>query len=218
MVLVKKKAPEILLDGVDSHGSFVKFSLYEQLEKNNVKGAVLFFYPLDFTFVCPTELIKLNESFDAFQERGILLVGISIDSKFSHKAWREKSIKDGGIGELDYTLLSDINKTTSRNYEILIENEQYFNEDVDMSEVTREVDEIALRATFFIDSEGTVRHQSINDLPIGRNIDEILRIIDAWKYHEKHGEVCPAGWSKGDSGMEANDSGLKDYMSSHIKE
>lgn len=217
MVLVKKKAPEILLDGVDSNGSFVKFSLYEQLEKSNIKGAVLFFYPLDFTFVCPTELIKLNESFSAFQERGILLVGISVDSKFSHKAWREKPIKDGGIGSLDYTLLSDINKTTARNYEILIENEQYFNEDSE-DEVVKEVDEIALRATFFIDSQGIIRHQSINDLPIGRNIDEILRIIDAWKYHEKHGEVCPAGWKKGDEGMEATDSGLKDYISSHIKE
>ena len=217
MVLVKKKAPEILLDGVDANCSFIKFSLYEQLKKSHIKGVVLFFYPLNFTFVCPTELIKLNESFKAFDGRGILLVGISIDSKFSHQEWREKSVKDGGIGDLDYTLLSDINKTTSRNYEILIENERYFDE-CSEDKIIREVDEIALRATFFIDSEGIVRHQSINDLPIGRNIDEILRIIDAWRYHEKHGEVCPADWKKGDVGMEATESGLKDYMSSHIKE
>jgi len=213
MTLIRKKAPDILLDGVDAKGSFVSFSLYEQLEKNSTKGVLLFFYPLDFTFVCPTELIKLNEAFGAFQERGIIVVGISVDSKFSHKAWREKDVKDGGVGHLNYTLLSDINKTTARNYGVLIENEMNFDDNID--EVQKEVDEIALRSTIFIDSEGIVRYQSTNDLPIGRNIDEIIRIIDAWKFHEKNGEVCPVNWKQGDSGMEATEEGLKDYMSSH---
>ncbi len=195
-VLVGKSAPEIYLEGVDGKGNFIQLSLSEKLKK--YEGVVLFFYPLDFTFVCPTELIQLHEMFDQFHKRGILLLGINTDSKYSHAAWRKTDVTKGGIGDIGYVLLSDYKKEVSKSYGILFEEKG-----------------VAFRATFFIDSKGIVRHQSVNDLPIGRNIDEIVRIIDAWKFHEKNGEVCPVNWKKGDRGMEATEEGLEDYIASN---
>lgn len=197
-VLVGKNAPEIELEGVNYDGDSIQFSLSEQLRKHK-GGAVLFFYPLDFTFVCPTELIKLNELYEKFQNCGVLLVGINTDSKFSHIAWRNTNIKNGGIGNISYTLLSDYKKEVTSEYGVLFEEKG-----------------VAFRATFYIDKDGIVRHQSVNDLPLGRNIEEILRIIDAWKHHEKHGEVCPVNWKAGEAGMEATNEGLKDYVASHL--
>lgn len=198
--LVGKIAPEFQIEGVNRDGEFINFCLSEAL-KNSKNGIVLFFYPLDFTFVCPTELVRLSQLYPEFQRRGVTVVGINTDSKFSHLAWRNQTVQEGGIGELNYILLSDYCKTVTREYGVLLEGKG-----------------VALRATFYIDAEGVVRHQSVNDLPIGRSIDEILRIIDAWDFHMKYGEVCPVDWKRGDSGMQPTQDGVKDYAMSHIEQ
>ena len=197
--LVGKSAPDFELEGVDRSGEFTKFCLSDKLREKDAKGGlVLFFYPLNFTFVCPTELVKLHEMYAKFQERSVALVGINTDSKFAHLAWRKQPVQDGGIGEVGYTLLSDYCKTVTKEYGVLSEEKG-----------------VAFRATFYIDSKGIVRYQAVNDLPIGRNIDEILRVVDAWKFHEKHGEVCPVNWKSGESGMEATEEGLRDYVNTN---
>ncbi len=149
---------------------------------------------------CPTELISLNNRISEFAKRDVEVIGVSVDSKFSHYQWRKTSVSNGGIGEISYTLVSDIKKSISRDYEVLYD------------------DSIALRATFVIDGKFIVRHQSVNDLPLGRNIDEFIRIVDAIKHNEKHGEVCPAGWKKGKPAMQASDEGVTDYLNSYSEE
>jgi peroxiredoxin (alkyl hydroperoxide reductase subunit C) len=198
--LVGKIAPEFQIEGVNHNGEFINFSLSETL-RHSKNGIVLFFYPLDFTFVCPTELVRLSQLHSEFQRRGVVVVGINTDSKFSHLAWRNQSVQEGGIGELNYTLLSDYKKNVTSQYGVLLEDRG-----------------VALRATFYIDTDGIVRHQSVNDLPMGRNIDEILRIVDAWDFHIKNGEVCPVDWKKGDSGMQPTNDGVKDYAMSHSEQ
>lgn len=161
------------------------------------KYAVLFFYPLDFTFVCPTEIIAFSNRIDAFHERNTVVVGISVDSHFCHLAWRNTPLKSGGIGDIAYPLVSDISKSISRDYGVLIE------------------DSISLRATFIIDKNFIIRHATVNDLPIGRSVEEVLRIVDAVQHSDEHGEVCPAGWNRSKDALQPNQESIADYLSSH---
>jgi peroxiredoxin (alkyl hydroperoxide reductase subunit C) len=194
-MLVTKKAPDFTATTVLGNNQIVdNFNLYENLGE---KGAVLFFYPLDFTFVCPSEIIAFDHRLDEFTARGINVIGVSVDSQFSHFAWKNTPVKEGGIGQVRYPLVADLNKQISRDYDVL------FGESV------------ALRGSFLIDKDGTVRHAVINDLPLGRNIDEMLRMIDAMLFTNEHGEVCPAGWAKGDAGMKASTEGVAEYLASH---
>jgi peroxiredoxin (alkyl hydroperoxide reductase subunit C) len=191
-VLVGKKAPGITAPAVMADGSINNsFSLSDY----QGKYIVLFFYPLDFTFVCPTELIAFSHRIDEFESRGVQVFGCSIDSQFTHLAWRNTPVENGGIGPIKYPLIADIKHQICRDYDV----------ELDPAGV-------ALRGSFLIDREGVVRHQVVNDLPLGRNIDEMLRMIDALQFHEKHGEVCPAGWKKGDQGMVADGEGVAAYL------
>ncbi|AHX11478.1 ahpC/TSA family protein [Neorickettsia helminthoeca str. Oregon] len=197
-VLVGKKAIDFTAKAVMKGGSFCDdFNLQEQLLG---KYGVLFFYPLDFTFVCPTEIIAFNNRISAFTERDAVVIGVSVDSHFSHAAWRNSSVKDGGIGEIEYPLVSDLKKSISRDYQVLID------------------DSVALRATFIIDPDFNVRSAAVNDLNIGRNVDEILRILDALRHSAEYGEVCPAGWNKGKEAMRATHEGVSDYLASNKDE
>ena len=164
------------------------------------KYVVLFFYPLDFTFVCPTEILTFNKKIAEFRERGVEVVGVSVDSQFSHLAWKGTPIDQGGIGDLDYPLVADLTKQISRDYGVLLEGAG-----------------VALRGTFLIDKEGVVKHMVVNDLGLGRNIDEALRMVDALQYHEKHGEVCPANWRDGEDAMKPTSEGVADYLGKHLK-
>jgi peroxiredoxin (alkyl hydroperoxide reductase subunit C) len=197
-MLVTKKAPDFTATTVLGNNQIVdNFNLYENLGE---KGAVLFFYPLDFTFVCPSELIAFDHRLDAFTERGINVIGVSVDSQFSHFAWKNTPVNQGGIGQVRYPLVADLTKQISRDYDVLLG------------------DSVALRGSFLLDKDGTVRHAVINDLPLGRNIDEMLRMIDAMLFTNEHGEVCPAGWAKGDAGMKASTEGVAEYLSAHAEE
>ncbi|WP_298693744.1 peroxiredoxin [uncultured Sulfuricurvum sp.] len=197
-MLVTKKAPDFTATTVLGNNQIVdNFNLYENLGE---KGAVLFFYPLDFTFVCPSEIIAFDHRLDEFTARGINVIGVSVDSQFSHFAWKNTPVKEGGIGQVRYPLVADLNKQISRDYDVL------FGESV------------ALRGSFLIDKDGTIRHAVINDLPLGRNIDEMLRMIDAMLFTNEHGEVCPAGWNKGDTGMKASTEGVAEYLAAHAEE
>jgi peroxiredoxin (alkyl hydroperoxide reductase subunit C) len=160
---------------------------------------VLFFYPLDFTFVCPSEIIAFDQQLDEFRERGCDVVGVSVDSHFTHLAWRRTDPENGGIGQIRYPLVSDLKKTIARDYGVLID------------------DGLALRGSFLIDRQGIVRHALVNDLPLGRNVDEALRMLDALIFHEKHGEVCPANWKQGEEGMTPTSQGVVDYLSKYAK-
>jgi peroxiredoxin (alkyl hydroperoxide reductase subunit C) len=197
-MLVTKKAPDFTATTVLGNNQIVdNFNLYENLGE---KGAVLFFYPLDFTFVCPSELIAFDHRLDSFTERGINVIGVSVDSQFSHFAWKNTPVNQGGIGQVRYPLVADLNKQISRDYDVLLG------------------DSVALRGSFLLDKDGTVRHAVINDLPLGRNIDEMLRMIDAMLFTNEHGEVCPAGWAKGDAGMKASTEGVAEYLAAHAEE
>jgi len=193
--LVTKQAPDFTATAVMNDGSFKTISLSDYKGKE----VILYFYPLDFTFVCPSEILAFNSAVGEFKERGVELLGCSVDSHFSHLAWRKTAINDGGIGEISYPLIADITKNISRDYGIL------FN------------DEVALRGLFLIDKAGVVRHSTINDLPLGRNVDEALRMVDALQYHEKHGEVCPANWKRGEDAMTATAEGVATYLTKHAK-
>lgn len=191
-VLVGKKAPEFTAAAVMADGSINEsFSLAEF----QGKYIVLFFYPLDFTFVCPTELIAFSRRITDFEEKGVQVIGCSIDSQYTHIAWRNTPINEGGIGEVKYPLVADVKHEICRSYDV----------EFDAAGV-------AFRGSFLIDQKGVVRHQVVNDLPLGRNIDEMLRMVDALQFHEKHGEVCPAGWNKGDQAMVADGQGVASYL------
>jgi peroxiredoxin (alkyl hydroperoxide reductase subunit C) len=197
-MLVTKEAPDFTATAIMPNNSINdSFNLYENLGEN---GAVLFFYPLDFTFVCPTEIITFNKKLDEFKKRGVNVIGVSIDSQFSHLAWKNTEINNGGIGQVQYPLVADLDKSISKAYDVL------FNESV------------ALRASFLIDSDRKVRHAVINDLPLGRNIDEMLRMVDAVNFTNKHGEVCPAGWQEGQEAMKPDTEGVAEYLSKHADE
>lgn len=192
---VQNEAPDFKATAVMEDGSIkeVKLSDYKG------KYVVLFFYPLDFTFVCPTEIIAMSDRIEEFEIRNAQVLGVSVDSQFSHLAWRNTPRKKGGIGEINYPLVSDLDKSISRGYGVLVEKPG-----------------IALRGLFIMDKLGKIRHITINDLPLGRNVDEVLRVLDAIQFNEKYGEVCPANWKQGEEGMKPNQTGLESYAQAHF--
>ncbi len=193
-VLVTQKAPDFNAPAVMPNGT-----IDENFQLSTLKGkyVVLFFYPLDFTFVCPTEILAHHRRIDQFKAKGVEVIGVSIDSQFSHFAWRNTDINDGGIGPIDFPLVADIKHEITKAYGI------------------EHPDGVAMRASFLIDRDGVIQHQVVNNLPLGRNVVEMLRMVDALQFHEEHGEVCPAGWQQGESGMQADADGVADYLSQH---
>ena len=197
-MLVTKQAPDFSATAVLADGQIVgNFKLSENYGE---KGTVVFFYPLDFTFVCPSEIIAFSHRAKEFRERGINVIGVSVDSQFSHFAWRETPVEKGGIGRVDMPLVADLTKQISKDYDVLLDGG------------------VALRGSFLIDADGTIRHAVINDLPLGRNIDEMVRMVDTMLFTNEHGEVCPAGWQKGDEGMKASTEGVAEYLGKHAEE
>lgn len=213
-MLVTKPAPDFKATAVMADNSFKDVSLSDYKGKK----VVLFFYPLDFTFVCPTEIIAFDHRLAEFEKRGVQVLGCSIDSEFSHLAWKNTNVNNGGIGNVKYPLIADKDKSISRKYDVLIGATPAYVETEDGEEETTIGGDVALRGSFLIDEEGIVRHAVLNDLPLGRNIDEMLRMIDALAFNQKHGEVCPAGWKDGDTGMKADTDGVADYLDKHASE
>jgi len=198
-ILVGRKAPDFTAAAVLANGEMNdKFQLSEAIKG---KYSYLFFYPLDFTFVCPSELIALDNRIDEFNQRNTAVIGISIDSQFTHSAWRKTPVNEGGIGAVRYPLVADVNHHICQTYGI-----------------EHPTAHIALRGAFLIDKQGIVRSQVVNDLPLGRNIDEMIRLIDALQFHEKHGEVCPAGWNKGDVGIKPTEEGIANFLAIKAEE
>ena len=210
-MLVTQKAPDFKAQAVMPDNSFKEVSLSDYKGKK----VVLFFYPLDFTFVWPSELIAFDKRMNEFEKRGVQVLGCSVDSHFSHLRWKEMPVEKGGIGNVQYPLLSDLDKSISRSYDVLLGTTpaSVMTDDDEME--TSVGGGVALRGSFLIDENGVVRHAVLNDLPLGRNIDEMLRMIDALSYHQKHGEVCPAGWKDGDSAMKESPEGVADYLSNN---
>ena len=193
-----KKAPDFTASAVLADGTIVEdFNLYQNFGE---KGTVLFFYPLDFTFVCPSEIIAFSHRIEEFKSRGINVIGCSVDSQFSHWAWRETPVEKGGIGRVTFPLVADLTKKIAADYDVLLDGG------------------VALRGSFLIDKDGTIRHAVINDLPLGRNIDEMLRMVDAMLFTNEHGEVCPANWEKGQEAMKPNAEGVAEYLAKHEKD
>jgi peroxiredoxin (alkyl hydroperoxide reductase subunit C) len=196
MVLVGRKAPDFTTAAVLANGEITSsFNLHTEIKN---KYGILFFYPLDFTFVCPSELIAVNNRIEEFEKRNTLIMGVSIDSQFTHNAWRNTPVANGGIGALRYPLVADVNHQICQAYD-----------------VEHPTASVALRGAFIIDKHGMIRSQIVNDLPLGRNVDELLRLIDALEFHEKHGEVCPAGWMKGDTGIKPTTEGIAHYLAAN---
>lgn len=197
-VLVTREAPDFTAKAIMADGS-----INAEFKLSDLKGkyVVLFFWPLDFTFVCPSEILAFHHRAAKFKELGVELVGVSIDSQFVHLAWRNTDINNGGIGAVDFPMVADVNHSICQAYD-----------------VEHPAAGVALRASFLIDKDGIVRHQVVNDLPLGRNVDEMLRMVDALQFTEEHGEVCPAGWNKGDEGMKGSPEGVAEYLSKHADE
>lgn len=207
-VLVGKKAPSFKAKAVVNGGEIVEnFSLDQYLGK---KMVIFYFYPADFTFVCPTEIIAFQDKIAEFDKRNVAIVGCSVDSEFSHWKWLQTERKDGGIKGVKYPLVADSSKTITENYDVLAGTYDY-NED---GEATFTGSPVAYRGLFLIDKQGIVRHQVVNDLPIGRSIDEALRVVDALQFFEENGEVCPADWQKGEKGLKATQEGIASYLAS----
>ena len=193
--LVTKQAPNFKAQAVLADNTI------EEIELASFRGkyVVLFFYPLDFTFVCPSEIIAFDKRLEDFKEKNAEVIGVSVDSQFTHFAWKNTPVEQGGIGQVRYPLVADLNKSISKDYGVLLD------------------DAVALRGLFLIDKEGIVRHALINDLPLGRNVDEALRVLDALKFTEEHGEVCPANWQEGDEAMKPTADGVASYLAKHAK-
>jgi peroxiredoxin (alkyl hydroperoxide reductase subunit C) len=193
-VLVTQTAPDFTAPAVMPDGS-----INDEFKLSNLRGkyVVLFFWPLDFTFVCPTEILAHDHRIDSFRKLNVEVVGISIDSQFTHFAWRNTPVADGGIGAVRFPIVADIKHAITRAYGV------------------EHPDGVALRASFLIDRNGIVQHQAVNNLPLGRNVDEMLRLVEALQFTEEHGEVCPAGWQKGDAGMKPTAEGVSQYLSKH---
>jgi peroxiredoxin 2/4 len=192
-VLVTKEAPDFTAQAVLPDNSFSEITLSSYRGKH----VILFFYPLDFTFVCPSEILAFNKAVKTFAKKDTVVLGVSVDSHFSHWAWRQTPVNKGGIGEIGFPLVSDLNKNIARDYDVLLN------------------DAVALRGLFLIDRKGIVRHQVVNDLPLGRSVDEAIRILDALQYTEEHGEVCPANWKSGDEAMKPTAVGVASYLAKH---
>ncbi len=193
--LVTKEAPDFTAQAVMANNSFQEL----KLSSYRGKHVVLFFYPLDFTFVCPSEIIAFNKALDKFKEKNTEVIGVSVDSHFSHWAWKNTKVEDGGIGQIQYPLVADLNKSISRDYGVLVD------------------ESVALRGLFLIDKEGIVRHSLINDLGLGRSVDEALRMLSALQFSEEHGEVCPANWKEGEEAMKPTAEGVADYLAKHAQ-
>ena len=191
--LVTQEAPGFSAQAVMPDDSFAELNL----SSYRGKYVVLFFYPLDFTFVCPSEIIAFDAALEKFEERNCQVIGVSIDSHFTHLAWKNTSRDQGGIGPIKYPLVADLNKNIARDYGVLLN------------------DEIALRGLFLIDKEGIVRHSLVNDLPLGRSVDEAVRLLDALQFTEEHGEVCPANWKEGEDAMKPTADGVAEYLAEH---
>lgn len=195
-MLVTKQAPDFTAAAVLGNNEIVDdFNLYKNIGD---KGAVVFFYPMDFTFVCPSEIIAFDKRYDEFKARGIEVIAVSTDNQFSHFAWKETPVNKGGIGKVRFPIVADTNHAISKGFDVLIEEAG-----------------VALRGSFLIDKCGKIRHAVINDLPLGRNIDEMIRMVDTMLFTNEHGEVCPAGWNKGDKGMKADTAGVADYLANN---
>lgn len=198
MPLVTQKAPEFCATAVMGDNQInEEFKLYDSLGE---KGAVVFFWPLDFTFVCPSEIIAFDKRLDEFKKRGIEVIGVSIDSHFTHLAWKNTPVDRGGIGQVRFPMVADLDKSISKNFDVLLGGG------------------VALRGSFLIDSDGTIRHAVVNDLPLGRNIDEMIRMVDAMLFTNKYGEVCPAGWQEGKKAMKASPEGVAEYLAANTDE
>ena len=206
-VLVGKKAPSFKADAVVNGNQIVNdFSLDQYLGK---KYVLFYFYPADFTFVCPTEILAFQEKIADFEKRNVAVVGCSVDSAFSHWKWLQSELKEGGIKRVKYPLVADLSKTISENFDVLA---GYYDYDDNGQSVFIGTPQ-AYRGLFLIDKAGTVRHQLINDMPLGRSVDEALRIIDALQYFEENGDVCPANWKKGDKALKPTQEGISSYLS-----
>lgn len=208
-VLVGRTAPDFTAKAVMPNNEIEEsFNLFNYLGiKKDASGkvtkkgkiGVLFFYPLDFTFVCPSEIIAFNNRLKEFKLRKCEVIAVSVDSHFAHLAWKNTPVEMGGIGNVQFPMVADLTKSIARDYDVLTGGA------------------VAFRGTFMIDGEGVVRHQLVNDLPLGRNVDEAIRMVDSLQFHEEHGEVCPAGWERGDEGMQADAKGVAKYLKSHAK-
>jgi peroxiredoxin (alkyl hydroperoxide reductase subunit C) len=208
-VLVGKKAPLFSSPAVINGGDIIEgFSLDQYLRK---KYVVFFFYPADFTFVCPTELIAFQDKIKEFDQRNVAIVACSVDSKHSHWKWLQTELNQGGIKGVKYPLVSDLDKTISENYDVLAGNYEYS----ENGDVSFKGDPRSYRGLFLIDKEGIVRHQTINDMPLGRSVAETLRMVDALQFFEENGEVCPADWHKGQQGMKETQESVANYLSKH---
>ncbi len=192
--LVTKEAPEFAAQAVMADNEFSELKLSDY----RGKYVVLFFYPLDFTFVCPSEIIAFDQKLEAFQKKGVEVIGVSIDSHFTHLAWKNTPIDKGGIGQIKYPLVADLDKSISRSYGVLAD------------------EAVALRGLFLIDKEGVIRHAVVNDLSLGRSVDEAIRMVDALQFTEKHGEVCPANWTEGEVAMKPTADGVAEYLAKHM--
>lgn len=206
--LIRKKAPQFSANAVINGNDFVEgFSLNQYIGNKDV---IFFFYPLDFTFVCPTELLAFQEKLEEFDKRGVAVVACSIDSKFSHWAWLNTELKNGGIKGVTYPIVSDLTKTIAYNYGVLAGDYDYDDE----GSLIFTGDALALRGLFLIDKNGVIRHSVVNDLPLGRSVDEALRMVDALHHFEKYGEVCPANWHAGDKAMKETAESVAAYLGS----
>ncbi|MCR3755820.1 MAG: alkyl hydroperoxide reductase, AhpC component [Sodalis sp. Psp] len=197
MILVARQAPDFTATAVLGNGKIVNnFNLKSYIQG---KPAIVFFWPLDFTFVCPSELIAFDKRYTEFKKRDVEIIGVSLDSEFVHNAWRLTPTEKGGIGQVQYPMVADVKHEIIKAYGV--EHPDYG---------------VALRGSFLIDKEGIIRHQVVNDLPLGRNINEIIRMVDALQFHEEHGDVCPAQWERGQKGMEASPEGVAKYLSENL--
>lgn len=192
--MVTQAAPDFTAQAVMPNGVIKELSLASY----RGKYVCLFFYPLDFTFVCPSEILAFNKAVDAFREKNCELIGVSVDSQYTHAAWRETPVEKGGIGHVQFPLVADLNKKISMDYGVLLHDAG-----------------VALRGLFIIDKEGVIRHALVNDLPLGRSVDEAIRILDALQFTEEHGEVCPANWRPGEEAMKPTAEGVADYLAKH---
>ncbi|MGP1561350.1 MAG: peroxiredoxin [Helicobacteraceae bacterium] len=198
MPLITQKAPDFTANAVLGDNTIVEdFNLYKNL---GPKGTVVFFYPLDFTFVCPSEIIAFDHRYQEFKKRGVEVISVSIDSHYTHLAWKKTPVDKGGISKVQFPMVADLDKTIAKNFGVLLDSG------------------VALRGSFLLDKDGTVRHAVINDLPLGRNIDEMLRMVDVMQFANEHGEVCPAGWRQGQEGMKDTPEGVADYLSKNSEQ
>ncbi len=197
-VLVGKPAPDFTAAAVMGNNTIEENFNLSSFTKD--KYALVFFYPLDFTFVCPSEILAFDHRLQDFKDRNTEVIAVSVDSHYTHLAWKNIPVEKGGLGQVRFPMVADLTRSIARDYDVLIN------------------EAVALRGTFLIDREGMVRHQVINDLPLGRNIDEAIRMVDALQFYEQHGEVCPAGWNKGKAGMKATPEGVAEYLAAHAGE